>query len=116
MLTSFICVSLGLTDFLADGIRVKKAEHKKLIYGLTFMPPLLITLFYPTVFISALRYAGICCLLLLMLLPPLMSWCGRYQQPTSQHKLAVWGGKPLLLLLLSCATLLTLYAIIQEIG
>ena len=74
VLTSFLAVSLGLTDFLADGLQVQKSgKGGFLIYGLTFLPPLLIVLFKPGVFIKGLSYAGICCVVLLMLLPILMT-------------------------------------------
>lgn len=98
MVTSFLGVALALSDFLADGFHLKKTGMGRLkIDTLTFLPPLLIVLFYPGIFIKALSYAGILCGVLLMFLPCLMAWRGRYI-----HKLAtgwrVKGGKPALLL------------------
>jgi tyrosine-specific transport protein len=115
MFTSFIGVALGLSDFLADGMQVKKGESKKLVYGVTFVPPLLITLFYPKIFVTALSYAGICCLILLMLLPALMSWYGRYKKELNNMTVHVWGGKILLKIQIALAVALIIIAILQKI-
>ena len=95
--TSFLAVSLCLNDFLADGFKLKnnfKGKVKTL--SLTFVPPLLIVLFYPGAFIKALNYAGICCVALLMLLPSLMCYSGRYLKKMS-GSYQVFGGRWLLL-------------------
>ena len=115
MFTSFIGVALGLSDFLADGMRVKKKENKLLVYGVTFIPPLCITLFYPNIFIMALSYAGIFCLVLLMLLPTLMAWYGRYRKKQLSSTMFVFGGKVLLGIEMLIAILLITIAIIQKI-
>ena len=49
-----------LPSGLPTGEGTKAANDSKLlVYGVTFIPPLLITLFYPQIFVSALSYAGI---------------------------------------------------------
>lgn len=100
LVTSFLGVSLGLRDFLADGLRVRKNIKGKLILALlVFIPPLVIAMSYPHIFLIALDYAGgFGCALLLGLLPIIMAWVGRYYQrlPFS-HQLG--GGKGVLLLL-----------------
>jgi tyrosine-specific transport protein len=78
MITAFLCVSLGLFDFLADGLNLeKKGSSGQFILLLTFGPPLAIVLFYPGIYIQALKYAGVCCVLLLLILPALMAWRAR---------------------------------------
>jgi len=78
MLTAFLGVSLGLFDFLADGLKLKKTGVQgQSTLALTFIPPLLVVLFYPGVYLHALSYAGVCCVLLLLLLPAVMTWQGR---------------------------------------
>ena len=78
MVTAFLGVSLGLFDFLADGLKLKKSGMQgKLTLLFTFMPPLVIVLFSPGIYLSAFAYAGICCVILLLLLPALMAWRGR---------------------------------------
>lgn len=78
MLTAFLGVSIGLFDFLADGLSLKKSGVQgKGVLVLTFLPPLLIVLSHPGIYLQALRYAGVCCVVLLLLLPSLMAWRGR---------------------------------------
>lgn len=78
MITAFLGVSLGLFDFLADGLKLKKVGAQgKLILLLTFMPPLIVVLMKPGIYLQALSYAGICCIVLLLLLPTVMAWRGR---------------------------------------
>lgn len=81
MLTAFLGVSLSLSDFFADGFGLdKKGMQGAVVYVLTFIPPVLIVLLYPQIFIQALAYAGIFCVILLMLLPLMMAWSARYKQ------------------------------------
>lgn len=97
MLTSFLGVGLCLTDFLADGLQMeKKGYGQLLIHSLAFIPPLLIVVFYPNAFIKALSYAGIYCIILLILLPAWMAWRGRYKKFIARGY-QVAGGKPLLI-------------------
>ena len=79
-ITSLLGVSLCLTDFIADGYKLDKSKksHNRLIYLITFAPPTIIVLFAPGIFIKALGYAGICCVLLLIILPVLMSISRKY--------------------------------------
>lgn len=102
IVTSLLGVSLSLTDFLADGLKIKKTHWGKfLLIVLTFVPPLLFALFYPQGFIAALKYAGIFVVILLALLPALMAWCERYGRETERSFIKsdfkVPGGKGLLL-------------------
>ncbi len=102
--TSFLGVSLCLSDFLADGLRLpKRGRSKAFIFLTTFLPPLLIVFFFPGAFIRALNYAGILCAVLLILLPAVMAWRGRYQLKLAEGHYALWGGKPLLLALIIAA-------------
>lgn len=72
--TSFLGVSLSLTDFIADGVgREKKGGNKLLIHAIVFLPPFLIVVLFPGIFITALGYAGIFCVFLLIILPILMA-------------------------------------------
>lgn len=75
VVTSFMGVSLSLSDFLTDGLRIKKTGFGRLLACLmTFTPPLLFVYSYPRGFLIALQYAGICVAILLGILPALMSW------------------------------------------
>ncbi len=75
VITSFLGVSLGLSDFIADGVGVsKKGSGQITVYALTFLPPLAVTLFFPGAFIKALNYAGFFCIILFLLMPTIMAW------------------------------------------
>jgi len=78
MLTAFLGVSLCLYSFLADGLKLREyGSHGIGLFLLTFIPPLLIVIYYPGAYIHALSYAGIICIILLLLLPALMCFFGR---------------------------------------
>jgi len=100
LVTSFFGVGIGLLDFLADGLKIKKTAKGR--FGLSllvFLPPLAVASYNPHLFLIALSYAGgFGCALLLGLLPILMVWVGRYRMKLpSAYSLA--GGRPLLALM-----------------
>ena len=101
LVTSFFGVTLGLLDFLADGLKVKKtAAGKVWLCLLIFVPPFIFALTHPHIFLIALEFAGgIGCALLLGLLPVLMVWSKRYRMGNKQYESV--GGKPILLLLMA---------------
>lgn len=75
VLTSFLAVALSLSDFLSDGLRTHKQGHAAIkVYALTFIPPIAVVLFFPDAFIHALAFAGVFCVILLILLPALMAY------------------------------------------
>lgn len=100
VLTSFLGVALCLTDFFADGLQLeKKGLGNILIILLTFLPALMIVLYFPNIFIRALAYAGLYSIVLLILLPACMAWYGRYYRGIA-NGFTVFGGKPFLLFLI----------------
>ncbi len=113
VVTSFLGVSLGLVDFLSDGLRLKKStQNKPLLMLLSSGPPLLTILFYPGAFILGLNYAGIFCIILLMLMPALMVYRGRYVKKIA-HGIQWPGGRFSVLIELFAALVLLIYGIIQ---
>ncbi|HEX4044320.1 MAG TPA: aromatic amino acid transport family protein [Gammaproteobacteria bacterium] len=107
MATSFLSVSLSLSDFLSDGLKMpKKGKTGVVVFAATFLPPIAVVLFYPDAFMRGLSYAGVCCFILMILLPPLMVWRGRYHRALLDVYYQVRGGKPLLAFLLLFATLM----------
>lgn len=96
VITSFLGVSLGLSDFIADGVGVrKKGSGHIVVYVLTFLPPLAVTLFFPGAFIKALNYAGFFCIILFLLMPTLMAWQLR-RRKKEENAYQVCGGNWLL--------------------
>ncbi len=103
VITAFLGVSLCLVDFLADGLQVRKRGWSgMMIYLIAFLPPLLLVLFAQKVFVLGLSFAGIFCVILLMLLPAWMAWMGRYKRKF-QHEYEVFGGKTLLIIVMVAA-------------
>ncbi|MGM0439708.1 MAG: amino acid permease [Chlamydiota bacterium] len=99
IVTSFLGVSLSLTDFLADGLKVKKTPSGKLLLAcIAFLPPLTVALTYPRAFLTALEYAGAFGVItLLCLLPAAMVWSGRYKMKVEGAYQAP-GGKAALIM------------------
>ncbi len=102
IVTSLLGVSLSLSDFLSDGLKIKKTHTGKFfLILLTFVPPLMFALFYPDGFVKALEYAGIFVVILLALIPALMAWCERYNSKKDpsliKSDFKVMGGKPLII-------------------
>lgn len=110
MVTAFLGVSLGLFDFLADGLKLNKKGHQgKVILMLTFLPPLLIVLVSPGIYLKAFSYAGICCVVLLLFLPAVMAWRGR-QSALMDDVWVMPGGKPALLTVMIISVFLLYFA------
>ena len=70
IVTSFICVGLSLFHYIKDifvrlGLRINRVQN----FCLTFMPPLIFTLFYPKGFILALQYAAIFAVIIFVFTP-----------------------------------------------
>ena len=94
MLTAFLGVGISLTDFLADGLHIdKQGERGWIVYASVFLPPLAAVLVYPSIFLQALRYAGLFCVLLLIVLPGLMVYSGRYQMKAARGYEVIGGRR-----------------------
>lgn len=102
MLTAFLGVALCLMSFLSDGLKLEQRGKEGLSLALlTFLPPLLLVLYFPGIYIHALRYAGVLCVILLLMLPACMALFGRKKfQPSFKVPGGIWT--PWLVLL--CAT------------
>ncbi len=72
IITSFIGVGMGHFQLVQE--QVKFTARKSIIVTLVFGLPLLICIFYPKVFMTALETAGISLCLIAILLPALISW------------------------------------------
>jgi tyrosine-specific transport protein len=111
--TSFLGVSLGLSDFLMDALqRPKTLRGKMEISALTFLPPALFAIFYPQGFILALGYAAICVAFSHVMLPALMVWRLRESKTNSPYQ--VFGGYPLLVLVFIIGVILIILQILDR--
>jgi tyrosine-specific transport protein len=105
LLTSFFGVTLGLLDFLADGLSItNKGKGRFFLSLLVFLPPLIFAIFNPHVFLIALdRAGGYGSALLLGLLPVLMVWSKRFYKNDFNHiqiPIGKWGLIILILFIL----------------
>lgn len=115
IVTSFLGVSLSLTDFLSDGLKIKRNRTgKTLLYLLTFIPPILFTLTDPRAFFSALEYAGAFGVIILLgLLPALMVWSGRYYHRFESQYTAPGGKLALIAVIVISLAVIALEIVIK---
>ena len=114
--SSFIGVSLGLFDFFADGLQVRRTKIGRLkLAFLTFIPPAVFTVSYPQGFMLALGYAGVFAAVLLIIYPALMAWFARYKKGLITTYTAP-GGKLLLLLSIVFGVGVIMTEILSKIG
>jgi tyrosine-specific transport protein len=99
---SYLALSLAYLDFLADGLKMKKNANNKLwLCLLVFVPPTVIAIIYPHVFLTALSYAGgYSCAILFGLFPPLMVWIGRHYKNYHDETKLLFGGRYFLTVLI----------------
>jgi len=104
-------------DFLADGLTIKESGRGKgILFLLTFIPPLIFTLFYPRAFLTALEYAGAFGVILLLgILPILMVWKGRPEHQ-KESQFTTWGGKPALVVGLGFSLIVIALEIANQLG
>lgn len=105
--TSFLGVSLGLFDYLADLFsRNRRVSGRLQTSVITFLPPLIFALFYPQGFVMALGYAGVALAVLALMIPPMLVWQSRKHHP--ERVFNVVGGKPLLAIVFTCGVIIVL--------
>jgi len=98
--TSFLGISLGLFDFLSDGLNIPKTRTGSLILtGIIVLPTLFCSISFKRIFFLALDVSGgYGDALLTGMIPALMVWIGRYRMNKgSLESKMVGGGKTLLL-------------------
>ncbi len=109
IMTSFLGVSLSLTDFLTDGLHMKRFSlGREFTSLLTFIPPLIFVLAYKRGFIVALQFAGIFVAILLCILPAAMAWT----LPTYRTFLK----RSLLLLVIGISLFVIFIDVLEELG
>ena len=107
LVTSFLGVALGLLECIEDLLKQSFDIHAgRISLGLmTFIPPVLFSLFYPEGFILALGYAGQMFAFYAVVLPVALVWKARSIHPNLPYR--VWGGKAFLLLVLVLGVIIT---------
>ncbi|NGX56705.1 MAG: Tyrosine-specific transport protein [Candidatus Anoxychlamydiales bacterium] len=112
IITSFMGVSLSLTDFLRDGLKIKKSHSGRFIACiLTFLPPLIFVYANPRGFMLALQYAAIFVVIILCIMPALMTWT--LPKPC---KFNSFWGRTLIIAVLVISTYIIAMDIAEEAG
>lgn len=79
LFTPFIANTLSFVDFLKDGLKTTQSKYDLFIYLLVLVPPTILTLSYPHLFLKALGLVGgVVDVALFGILPILMIFVGRY--------------------------------------
>lgn len=115
--TSFLAQSLSIFDFLADGLQIEKKGFlsRVILVALSIAPPLVIALWKPGLFLSALSFAGgICAMILFGILPALMCWVGRKEKIPLQFKVA--GKNTLLGFVIAASCSVIIIELLRELG
>lgn len=100
LVTSLLGVALSFVDFLADGMKIKKDSLGSfLLVSLVLIPPSFFAYLYPSLFLTALTYAGAFgAVLLFGIIPILMVAKGRYWDKRRDQRLLPGGIVSLALL------------------
>ncbi|MGM0439709.1 MAG: amino acid permease [Chlamydiota bacterium] len=117
VVTSLLGVALSFVDFMADGLSIKKTTlGKAALCGIVFIPPFIIAVTHPNVFLTAINYAGgFGAVILFWILPALMAWSGRYKK-NMQLDNPLPGGKTALIIVIIAAVIVFSLEGIQEFG
>lgn len=111
--SSFLGISLGLFDLLADGLKIKRNHLGKTIIAIiTFVPPFIFAVGNPGGFVVALGYAGVFVALLHGILPAAMVWSGRYSLKIAQGYRVIGGRVALIVIVF--VSLVVIYAQVAE--
>lgn len=117
IITSLLGVAFSLVDFLGDGLNFQRSgRHRVILTALTFLPPFLLTVWDPTIFVNAIGFAGgFGEAFLNGLLPIALVWVGRYW-----HRLEgepqLPGNRWLLVTLFICSVAVMMIQIIFTIN
>ena len=98
LITTFLSLSLVLSDVLSDGLHLsKRGKSGIIVYALTFLPPIIIVIFIPKLFLVGVNYAGLCAIVYVYLLPCFMIYSARYvKHMIPKNSFAVFGHKPII--------------------
>ena len=89
--TSFLGVTLGLFDYIADLFKFDDSVLGRTKTTLvTFLPPLLLSLQFPYGFVIAIGYAGLAATIWAAIVPALLAKASRQKFPNATYK--VYGG------------------------
>lgn len=90
--SSFLGVTLGLFDYIADMFRLPETRKGRTFTAMiTFLPPLICCLAYPTGFVTAIGYVGLAATVWTAIIPAMLLYRSRRKFPNSGGY-RVYGG------------------------
>ncbi|GMH45738.1 hypothetical protein BSKO_13701 [Bryopsis sp. KO-2023] len=114
--TSYIGFVLGLSDFLADALKLPSGAKQATPFAITLLPPFVLALTFRDVFFQALDAAGTYGVLVLFgIIPAVMTWSERYGGTTLSSVRIVPGGKPAILLVGGAASFVILREFLETV-
>lgn len=97
--SSFLGVSLGLFDFLADFFKFKDNQAGRTKSALvTFVPPTLAALLFPNGFLYAIGFAGLAATIWAVIVPAMMARASRCRFPQASYRAP--GGQGMILFII----------------
>jgi tyrosine-specific transport protein len=100
LITSMLGVAFSMVDFLADGLKMQRAGKQRVLLSfIVFLPPFILTVLNPAIFVTALGFAGgFGEAFLNGLIPVMLVWVGRYVRKIEGQE-QIPGGRLLLAIL-----------------
>ncbi|MCW9733270.1 aromatic amino acid transporter [Avibacterium sp. 20-15] len=93
--SSFLGVTLGLFDYIADLFKFDNGSAGRSKTALiTFLPPLILSLFFPYGFVIAIGYAGLAATIWAVITPALLAKASRARYPNQTYQ--VYGGSAMI--------------------
>lgn len=111
--SSFLGVSLGLFDYLADLFKFNDSGLGRFKSALiTFLPPLILSILYPYGFVIAIGYAGLAATIWTAIIPALLAIACRKKYPNQSYQ--AFGGKKIIVMVFTFGLLNILVQIAAE--
>ncbi len=111
VIASFLGVTAGLFDFIADRLGFGNSSIARLkTASLTFLPPLLASIWWPNGFVAAIGFAGLFATLWAVIIPALLAWKSQQRCSLAVAFLLVFGEMNIL------AWLLSWFGVLPEFG
>ncbi|MND57866.1 Tryptophan-specific transport protein [compost metagenome] len=116
ILSSFIGVGLGVFDYLADLFKFDNSRAGRAkSWGVTFLPPLLLSLLFPFGFVVAIGYAGAAATVWACIIPALLARKSRELAPQGGGFKAP-GGQPMVVAVIVFGVLTAVFHLMAMAG
>lgn len=116
ILSSFIGVGLGVFDYLADLFKFDNSRQGRAkSWGVTFLPPLVLSLLFPFGFVVAIGYAGAAATVWACIIPALLAKKSRELAPQGGGFKAP-GGQPMVVAVILFGVLTAIFHLMAMAG